>query len=169
MRFCCSEHTASDQAIDERLVSIEHEFLDCLLPVIPKPHNEVIFKEVHVGSLVPPVAKVVSPVRLDYFIGTLLPWLQLFRFNLIYVVKLLLSGPKEIRRREDMSHMIVKLQVVVDDRMVDMVGPQEMLQRSRTLLRRCLDVVDFNRPKRDFPLVPAIGRHKSPDYWNPGH
>lgn len=56
--------------------------------------------------------------------------------------------------------MVVKAQVVVYDGVVRMVGFEEMLQRSRSLLGCCLDVVDLDGWQIDLWIVAASHAEK---------
>jgi len=56
--------------------------------------------------------------------------------------------------------MIVILQIVVDDRVVGMVGFEQMFQGSRSLLGCCFDVVHLNRRKIHFGMIAASAAQK---------
>ena len=40
--------------------------------------------------------------------------------------------------------MVVESQIMVDDGVIGMISFEQMLQRPRSLLCRCLDIVDFD-------------------------
>ena len=54
-----------------------------------------------------------------------------------------------------MRSMVVEAQVMVYDGVVCMVGFEQVLEGSRSLLGRCLDVVDFYRGERGGEIVAA--------------
>lgn len=56
--------------------------------------------------------------------------------------------------------MVMKAQVMVDNRVVDMVCLEKVLQRSGSFLGGRFDIVDLNRRQLDSRIMRAIGAEK---------
>lgn len=150
--------------MDQRLVATEHEFVDDLFPLVGVIRQRVL-EEVDVGPLVCFVAEEISPVIVGDLGGRLFPWLELLRFGLVDILELAVIRAQQIRRRKNVCRVVIELEVVVDYGMVDVVGPQQVLEASCSPVMVGLDIVNFDRGDVDGLRLLAV-RDEEVDDWD---
>ena len=139
------KRTATDQAVHKRLLAAEHILVDDEPPVIGVAEGEGVLEEVDVGALVALVAEEVAPVGLDDLGGGVAPGLEVLGLDVVDAVQVRCVPAQQVRRAQDVRHVVVIPQIVVHHRVVHVVRPQQVLQRPRPLLRRRLHIVNRDR------------------------
>lgn len=123
--------------------------LDHLFPVIGVLHGELVFKKIDVCPLVSPVSQEVDPVTVHELGWRRRPCLQFFDLVLVNVMELRRRGAEQVGRAQDMSIVIVKAKLVINDGVVYMVGLEQVFEGASPAIRVSLNVMHLDRGQID--------------------